>query len=140
MTIKEKLVEYIKYKGISQRRFTEIIGVSYGYINAMRVSIQPDVLQRIATHFPDLNIEWLYIGRGSMIRKEEQSFSESKLESESEEITQEAFYNLTKTVLSQQETIDKLLKEIKKKSVQDGQNMNSSRDKFGTKTDKKEQI
>lgn len=53
---------FLKYKKISQSKFEKSIGMSGGYINNIRQSIQPDKLQRIAVQFPELNIAWLLIG------------------------------------------------------------------------------
>lgn len=68
MAVKERLIEYIKYKGISTREFCRQIGVSETYVNSMRMSIQPDKLIKIAHVYPDLNSEWLLTGEGEMIR------------------------------------------------------------------------
>ncbi len=47
--------------------FERQIGVSGGYISNISKSIQPDKLEKISKIYPDLNIEWLLIGKGSMI-------------------------------------------------------------------------
>ena len=62
MTVKERVKEYISFKKISEREFCRAINVAGTYVNSIRVSIQPDKLQRIALHFPDLNTEWLLTG------------------------------------------------------------------------------
>ena len=41
MSVKERLKEFINYKGISVRSFEAKCGFSYGYIANMRVSMQP---------------------------------------------------------------------------------------------------
>lgn len=68
MTVKERLVQYIKTKGISMREFCRMIGVSETYVNSMRSSIQPDKLIRITHAFPDINAEWLLTGDGEMLK------------------------------------------------------------------------
>jgi transcriptional regulator with XRE-family HTH domain len=68
MTVKERLIEYIKYKQISTREFCRTINVSETYVNSMRSSIQPDKLVRIAYHYPDLNTTWLMTGEGEMLK------------------------------------------------------------------------
>lgn len=69
-TVKERLILYIKYNRISVRKFESIIGVSYGYVNNIRVSIQPDKIKSIASFFPDLNTGWLLTGEGNMLKNE----------------------------------------------------------------------
>lgn len=68
MSVKERIIEYTKFKEISTREFCRIIGVSETYVNSMRNSIQPDKLVRIVHAFPDLNTEWLLTGEGEMIK------------------------------------------------------------------------
>jgi phage repressor protein C with HTH and peptisase S24 domain len=70
MSVKERLIEFIKHKNLSQGRFEKKIGLSNGYVNNIRVSIQPDTLQRIVQVFPELNDGWLLTGKGEMIINE----------------------------------------------------------------------
>ena len=48
MTVKERLIEYIKSIGISQGKFEKSVGLSNGYVNNIRKSIQPDKIQSIS--------------------------------------------------------------------------------------------
>ena len=64
---KERLSDYLAYKGISKSEFGRTIGVSAAYISSMRKSIQPDKLRRIIESYPDLNTSWLLTGEGSML-------------------------------------------------------------------------
>lgn len=67
-TIKERLIAYLKYKGVNNSEFGRIIGVSNAYISSIRKSIQPDKVEKISSNFPDLNIDWLITGKGEMLR------------------------------------------------------------------------
>ncbi|MBR6305740.1 MAG: hypothetical protein IKR38_03035 [Bacteroidales bacterium] len=60
--VKERLVAFLADIGWSQSKFERECGMSNGYVNNIRQSIQPDKLQRIAQRFPALNISWLLIG------------------------------------------------------------------------------
>lgn len=71
MTVKERLLEFIKYKNLKSRAFCRSIGVSETYVSSMRSSIQPDKLSIIASVYPDLNTGWLMSGDGEMIKKNE---------------------------------------------------------------------
>ena len=70
MTVKERLIKYLKYKKISQREFAKAIDVSSGYVNSIKSSIQPDKVSRISIHFTDLNTGWLLTGEGEMLKSE----------------------------------------------------------------------
>ena len=71
MTVRERIIEFAKYKGLSVRAFCRIIGVSETYVSSMRSSIQPDKLIKIAYRFPELNTKWLLTGEGEMISHDE---------------------------------------------------------------------
>lgn len=73
MSVKERIKEFAKSKKISIREFERLSGLNYGYVNAIRVSIQPDKLEGIASHFDDLNVEWLLTGEGEMLKKKNNS-------------------------------------------------------------------
>lgn len=65
--MKQRIKEYLKYKGVKIIEFSATIGVSNAYISSIKKSIQPDKLTRIQECYPDLNIEWLVTGRGNML-------------------------------------------------------------------------
>lgn len=66
-TVKERLVRFIKYKKLSQKRFEETVGLSNGYVNNIRQSITQNKLQQISLCFPELNKAWLLTGEGNML-------------------------------------------------------------------------
>lgn len=72
-SVKERLICYLAYKKMGQAKFEKSIGVSNGFVNNIRQSIQPDRLQKIAQVYPDLNIAWLMVGElgGKMLKEEE---------------------------------------------------------------------
>lgn len=77
-TVKERLIEYLKYKCISKTEFGERIGVSNAYVTSIRKSIQPDKLQAIALNYPDLNTSWLLTGEGEMLKDSQRNAAVSK--------------------------------------------------------------
>lgn len=66
MSIKERFVEYLKYKGIGQTAFEESAGLSRGAI-AKKTGFSADSLEKIIAACPDLNINWLLTGIGEML-------------------------------------------------------------------------
>ncbi|MCO6564353.1 MAG: hypothetical protein J6581_02795 [Apibacter sp.] len=71
MTVKERLISYLKYEKISKSEFGRSIGVSSAYISSMRKSIQPDKIKSISLNYPNLNTEWLLTGEGEMLKEPE---------------------------------------------------------------------
>ena len=68
MTVKERLILFLKSQKIGQSSFEKKVGLSNGYVNNIRKSIQPDKLQKISLIYPQLNIGWLIAGEGEMMK------------------------------------------------------------------------
>lgn len=68
MSVKQRLIEFIKQKGLSQSRFEKAVGLSNGYVNNISKGIGADKLQRITEKFPCLNAGWLLTGKGEMLK------------------------------------------------------------------------
>jgi len=127
--VKRRLKEFIATLGISEREFCRRIGVSSGYIESIKQSVSPKVMQSISMHYPDFNPIWLLMGKGEMTKvvKEEtnsggvlpsEMLAELLMEARSEKARLlAANEKLTSVIESQQETISELTKEIKKVNV-----------------------
>lgn len=66
-TVKERLIEFIKYKQISIREFERMAGLSNGYLKALRKSPTVEKMSSILRAFPELNRMWLLTGEGEML-------------------------------------------------------------------------
>ena len=66
-TVKERLIQYLKYKRIGQTKFEALAGLSRGYINNIRKEPTTTKLLMILAAAPDLNKEWLMTGEGDML-------------------------------------------------------------------------
>lgn len=65
-----RLKQFINYKGVSILSFAKKCGISEGSIRKVlneNTSITSTSLQKIAENFPEINLDWLLTGRGSMI-------------------------------------------------------------------------
>ncbi len=67
-TIKERLITFMKQKGISHRKFETEVGLSNGYLSKLVNSPTATKLQMIISTYPDLNDKWLLTGEGPMLR------------------------------------------------------------------------
>ncbi|MBO6168527.1 MAG: helix-turn-helix transcriptional regulator [Bacteroidales bacterium] len=71
-TVKQRLMEYLRFKQVNMSEFGRLVGVSNAYVTSIKRSISPDKLQAIASNFPDLDIQWLVTGEGQMIKAGQQ--------------------------------------------------------------------
>jgi hypothetical protein len=73
MKIIDRLSEYIEYKNISLNAFDKSIEASNGYIGRQiknKASVGGDIIEKISCTYPDLNLEWLITGKGSMLKNQ----------------------------------------------------------------------
>jgi len=70
-TIKERVVNFIEFKGVRKEIFFDKIGTTSANFRgiAKKTPLNSTVIENIFTEFPDLSLEWLLTGRGSMIRE-----------------------------------------------------------------------
>ena len=72
-SVKNRLLQFLEYKNISQKRFEEMCGLSNGYVNNIRKSIKLDTYkEKIEPIFPELNKKWLLLGEGEMLIEEDE--------------------------------------------------------------------
>lgn len=65
---KERLLSFIQAKGISIRKFEEICGLTNGTIGSIKAQgPTASIVSKISYAFPDLNLNWLFAGRGTML-------------------------------------------------------------------------
>lgn len=70
---KKRLLEYIEgHLGLSIRSFEERCGLTHGTIAGIKVKgPSVDNVAKISSAFPDLNLNWLIMGKGSMLIQEQ---------------------------------------------------------------------
>ena len=71
----DRLMQFIKFAGLSARQFDLSIGASNGYTLRMvknNASIGSDVIENILKVYPQLNVVWLITGEGDMLNKGEE--------------------------------------------------------------------
>lgn len=68
-SIKSRVDQFCRYKGISVRKFCNRIGASNGYFKETLKSISDEYRSNIGKEFPELSIGWLAVGDGSMLNE-----------------------------------------------------------------------
>lgn len=72
MEANERILKFIEYKGISTNAFEKSIGKSTNYVRNSK-SFTSNVLAMIMATYPELSIEWLITGKGSMLKHHDQT-------------------------------------------------------------------
>lgn len=67
-TVRERLTKYLEFKKISKSEFGRACGVSSAYVTSIIRTISPKVLKAITLNYQDLNVEWLLMGEGNMLK------------------------------------------------------------------------
>lgn len=117
-SIKQRTLDFIKYKGIKMKTFEQICGLSSGYVTSMRKGFGPDKLNNVLNAYPELNRDWLLYGEGEMLNsgseQEEIESSNKKIELIDKFIDEiSAQRRVTEKA---QEQIDRLIQIIEKQS------------------------
>ena len=111
----DRLIQFIKFAGLSARQFDLSIGASNGYTLRMQknsASIGSDVIENILKTYPQLNVVWLITGEGEMLKENEEElildFEElpKEKQNEIEQIIEQ------KIKESQEKELKRLLKEV----------------------------
>lgn len=69
-SVKERLMSFLNYKGLSQGRFEKLVGLSNGYLDKLRHAPSVAKTQIIIDTFPELNRTWLLTGEGEMLNSD----------------------------------------------------------------------
>tara|TARA_R110002050_G_scaffold156186_1_gene284111 strand:+ start:101 stop:487 length:387 start_codon:yes stop_codon:yes gene_type:complete len=109
----DRIMQFIKYSGLSARQFDISIGASNGYTLRMqknKASVGSDVIENIVATYPQLNLIWLITGEGEMIKSETEILGFNQLprdkQTEIEQLIEQ------KIRARQEEELKHLLKEV----------------------------
>lgn len=69
--MKERIIRFINYKGITIQAFELKTGLSNGAVSKMGDGTRRRTLEKISNYYPELNINWLLTGEGEMLISEE---------------------------------------------------------------------
>ena len=65
--IKERIIEFINYKGISKNAFENACSMSKRYLSNLKGTPGARIIKNIHDAFPELNTTWLITGTGEML-------------------------------------------------------------------------
>ncbi len=116
MNTKERLLAYLKYKGIKKAAFEKIAGLSNGFVDKMGDNTRSAKLEAISNSFPDLNINWLRTGEGSMIVGQEVKFNNPPGNSDEVSRLLSLLEASHETIRKRDEQIDRLITLLEKET------------------------
>ena len=79
MEVKDRVYEFVKFKGLTMKKFEEMCGLSAGYVSSMRHNFGKEKLTNVLTQFPELSREWLLFGEGKMLKSGNFSQNQEKV-------------------------------------------------------------
>jgi len=115
LTIKERVLQYLNFKGVSNYRFYKVTGLSNGMLDK-KGAIGSDKCELIISYYPDMSLEWFLTGKGEMLIANDtdniDDLDISNLESEVIEISRSEYAKNTIPFISiyQKYKVEKLLK------------------------------
>lgn len=78
MGIISRIKQFADYQGVSMRKFCESVGIANGSFTKVK-SIGSENLLKIFSAYPNINLEWLITGEGSMIKTKQSTASSATL-------------------------------------------------------------
>ena len=81
--IKERVLYFIENQGEKKETFFEDLGMSYANFKGVqkKSALGSDKIDKILSKYPDLNLEWLFSGKGEMLKGGNTNTETSKEES-----------------------------------------------------------
>lgn len=83
MDLRERVLTYIQFLGLTTQKFEQLVGLSNGAVAKMGNNTRRSTIDKISNYFPELNPNWLLTGEGEMLKKRE------KLRQEVEDVSVE---------------------------------------------------
>jgi hypothetical protein len=78
MSIRSRIIDFLNYKGLSRYRFYKLTNLSNGFLDK-EGSINSDNCEKICDVFPEINPEWLVLGKGEMLRSSKPVIKEKEV-------------------------------------------------------------
>ena len=79
-TQKDRILQFIEYKGISKNKFYNETGISNGILDK-KSGLSMDTIEKFYSTYPEINPEWLLTGKGEMLKSGNTNTEASKEES-----------------------------------------------------------
>lgn len=85
-TQKERILQFIDYKGITKNKFYTETGIANGVLDK-KSGLSMETVEKFYNVYPEINLKWLITGKGNMINRiEQKDGSNSTLSDDAKEI------------------------------------------------------
>ena len=74
--MKERILQFIDYKGFNKSKFYRETGLSNGILDK-KSGLTLDSIEKIYSKYPEINIEWLLTGKGEMLKTFAQNITQN---------------------------------------------------------------
>lgn len=115
-TVKDRLFKFIEYLNMSVRQFEIKWGVASGYVRNISKGIGNDHLSNLCNQYPNLDLNWLLTGKGSMLKnipENSENLTQQTITEERSNSIDELIINLVKqTVMNEIPAIIKAVGEV----------------------------
>lgn len=121
LTIKDKILAFLKEKNIKKVDFFEATGIQSSNFKGKNMASQPggDMIVKVLTLYPDLSAEWLMRGEGDMFKSYNTGTPQELHITTHEETIQDCEQNIANRNIPP-EIMDKLLSTIKEQAEEIG--------------------
>ena len=77
--IKERILQIAEFKGIAKEQFIENLGQTYGNFKSKSklTPVNSNFLEDLLSTYPEINPEWLLLGKGEILKINDQNIKES---------------------------------------------------------------
>lgn len=101
-TTKERIIQYLDFKGITLSNFFKDTGIKRGFLDTdkLKASVSDVNITIIIANYKDLNLEWLLTGNGSMLVNNNSNYNQVN-----SMVKVDDFFN-NKIIEAQQKTIE----------------------------------
>ena len=99
--IKQKILQYLDYKGISKYKFYQETGITNGILSQPN-GISEDNLLRFLSVYKDISVVWLLTGEGDMIKPETQPNASSNTVPPPSECCEDGVISTLKDIIKEQ--------------------------------------
>jgi plasmid maintenance system antidote protein VapI len=123
-TRKERFLSLIKHYDLTPPRFAKLVGISIGIIDMIKAdkrSVSSKMCEKVVAKFPEVNLEWLELGKGKMLIK---SYGQNTEQNTIQIAAEKAGYNPIHTTQDDGEEYPKIVTNAKTAFIKYYQQMN----------------